>query len=219
MTRCDEFEVQLEKALHGALREDERVELQAHLAGCPSCRAFQTVVRTTEEHMAAAALTQAATVNWEGIAARVRQEQRLLKAYPLLMLASFAIQGPFLIWAMRWPLNAGPIAVFVAAGVLLSAAVHFGVRNNIRKNAEALEHKDWLVAHRRKTLDQTIKSAKTMRWLMPLVGIPVAACAVLIPHTQGRVIWVAVVSIPAIVVTALFIRYVPRAERERAELG
>jgi predicted anti-sigma-YlaC factor YlaD len=52
---CDEFEVHIEKRLHGALGETEQERLEAHLVGCEACQAYLGAARGAEAGMRARA--------------------------------------------------------------------------------------------------------------------------------------------------------------------
>lgn len=48
---CDEFEIAIDMRLQGALPAERQAELDAHLAGCESCRRFEAVVKDTTQWM------------------------------------------------------------------------------------------------------------------------------------------------------------------------
>src|SRR6185295_12650287 len=72
---CERFEIDIGRRQHGALPPDETVALDAHLAGCASCRRFQASGRHYEEALAQRAHAEASQVRWETIWGRVRNLQ------------------------------------------------------------------------------------------------------------------------------------------------
>jgi hypothetical protein len=72
MAGCDDFEIAIEKEMHGALGEAERPGLDAHLAGCERCRAYGAAARGAEASMARAAGAAAAEVDWDGVERAIR---------------------------------------------------------------------------------------------------------------------------------------------------
>lgn len=73
---CDEFEVQIEMRLHGALPVADALE--AHLATCASCRAFEDLAKRTEQTMTATVTEEAQQIDWknlrDGIAKRMERD-------------------------------------------------------------------------------------------------------------------------------------------------
>ncbi len=63
MKGCEDYEVEIEMRLHGALAS--AVELDAHLATCASCRAFEELAKRTEKTMSSVAMAEAQTIDWE----------------------------------------------------------------------------------------------------------------------------------------------------------
>ena len=80
MAGCEEFQVDIERRLHGALGEAGRAPLAEHLAGCERCRAYEASARGAEASMEAGAREAVAQVDWDrvergirgGVAASVR---------------------------------------------------------------------------------------------------------------------------------------------------
>lgn len=89
---CDEFEVQIEMRLHGALPVAD--ELDAHLATCASCRAFESLAKRTEQTMTATVTAEAKEIDWknlkDGIAKRMDRDA---KARLAALLAVFTAQA------------------------------------------------------------------------------------------------------------------------------
>jgi len=64
MAGCDEFEIAIERWIHGALAPPERPALEAHLAGCERCRAYEAAAREAEAALRAEASAAVADVDW-----------------------------------------------------------------------------------------------------------------------------------------------------------
>jgi hypothetical protein len=88
MAGCEEFQVDIEKRLHGALGEAGRAPLDAHLATCERCRAYEAAARGAEAGMATEASEAAAQVDWDrverGIRGGVAASVRMLAAAVLV---------------------------------------------------------------------------------------------------------------------------------------
>ena len=63
MKSCDDYEVEIEMRLHGALASS--AELDAHLATCASCRAFEELAKRTEKTMSTIAIAETQTIDWK----------------------------------------------------------------------------------------------------------------------------------------------------------
>jgi hypothetical protein len=78
MTTCDEFELQVEMRLRGALPATDA--LVDHLASCASCRAFEALARGTKKTMNATVHAEAQQVDWQalrdGISTRIARDAR-----------------------------------------------------------------------------------------------------------------------------------------------
>lgn len=68
----DEFELEIEMRLHGALDAARAAALDAHLATCAECRAFEKLSKETEKTMTANAMAQVSGVDWAAIQRRLR---------------------------------------------------------------------------------------------------------------------------------------------------
>jgi len=129
---CQSFEIDIVRRQHGALPPEEAAALDAHLAGCASCRMFEAAGRRYQEAVARRSRAEAGQVNWETVSGRVRKLHRnyrlklwlaplLLLQFPLAALAAkgqlpplrlLAIVAPIdvvlylgYLWLVNWPLR------------------------------------------------------------------------------------------------------------------
>src|SRR4051812_40102812 len=72
----EDFEVAIEKRLHGALTPEEAEPLAQHLAGCEACRRFEALTQTTEATMSTMTTQLDQTLPWEAIRRRVMAARR-----------------------------------------------------------------------------------------------------------------------------------------------
>lgn len=70
---CDDFQIAIERELHGALPEPERAPLAAHLSTCEACRAYQAAARGTERAMATNAGEAMREVDWITVERGIRE--------------------------------------------------------------------------------------------------------------------------------------------------
>jgi hypothetical protein len=88
MAGCEEFQVDIERRLHGALGDAGRAPLDEHLAGCERCRAYEAAARGAEASMGAGAREAVAQVDWDrverGIRGGVAASVRMLAAAVLV---------------------------------------------------------------------------------------------------------------------------------------
>jgi hypothetical protein len=64
MAGCDDRQIDVERRLHGVLAEAAAAGLDAHLASCPACRAYQAVARGSEAGLRQAAGDARGRVDW-----------------------------------------------------------------------------------------------------------------------------------------------------------
>ena len=72
MAGCEDFEIAIEKRLHGALGDPERRPLEEHLAHCERCRAYEAAARGAEAGMGAEAKAAIAEVDWGRVERGIR---------------------------------------------------------------------------------------------------------------------------------------------------
>jgi len=72
MERCEDFEVNIEMRLHGALDAPQTDRLVAHLATCVSCRAFEDLAKGSENAMNQQTNLHLQTLDWNGLWKRTK---------------------------------------------------------------------------------------------------------------------------------------------------
>src|SRR5262249_20605815 len=121
MSLCNDHEVEIEKRLHGALEPDRVAALEAHLADCATCRAFERGARKMEEAIRAMPVAAGGGPGWGRVAAElekvVRKHRRRI-SYHMLLVALIA--GTVIAIQRHAPL--GSLMVFVLA-LLAGAAI------------------------------------------------------------------------------------------------
>lgn len=83
MLSCEEALEQMSQALDGPLTGEERGELEAHLAGCPACRADWEALRELHQAMGELEETPAPEGFADRVMERVREESGPAKVVPL----------------------------------------------------------------------------------------------------------------------------------------
>lgn len=221
---CAEWEIAIEKRGHEALASSENAALQAHLAGCASCRAYAGLAHGMERTMQTAGAELDGRIDWQRVRAEVEQGARRAR-HELWAGGAWAL---FCIAVVPWrQLLAAPIplAVLVAALVpaaLLCAIVYRQTRGRALSAGASRASDAAALGWLREELNARIRGRRRALFL------EVAACAVvaavaLLEQVPDRA-WLRLVLVAGVVLVfgdagwAAF-RALPRLERERAELG
>ncbi len=130
MKSCEEFEVDVEKRLHGALDPASSQSLIVHLASCASCRSFEALAGQTEKTMTSEAVLSSEGIDWaamrDRLTASLKADYReTLKRGALISL----LMSPLVIAASSQSLGAAALS-FAAMWLLMGLAL--GVRNWLR---------------------------------------------------------------------------------------
>lgn len=220
MKTCDDYQLELEMRRHGALEPDAAEALELHLQGCERCRRAEALARSTEAAMHETATAAVRGVDWKKIQRNVEKDQRLLKALPVLMLASFAIQGPILAYVLapdRW-LRGGLLIAGMGVGAAL--LTWLGMRGRVaRTTAAQRQGLDALLQHRREELETRIKEVRVGRWMLVAGTVPVMAIPVIKGAATGAYGAFAAIAACALGAAAYY-QFVglPKLLRERDEL-
>jgi hypothetical protein len=166
MTDCDDFQVAIEKRLHGVPTDPvEPSALEEHLRGCASCRDFARLAERTETTMTNDNLTQLGAVDLEALGARIHAA--LWKNYRhALWRAGAAVLLMLPIYAA---LTRSVAEVLVFLGVV---ALAVGVRAPLRVWL-VMRHKDdrgELLYHYRRELDRRLRVATFSIFVPVLFG-------------------------------------------------
>jgi anti-sigma factor RsiW len=73
---CDDFQIAIERRLHGDLGEAEAAPLDRHLSSCEACRAYQAQAREVEATMSATAEAILRDVSWDRVREGLRRYRR-----------------------------------------------------------------------------------------------------------------------------------------------
>jgi len=165
MQTCQDFEIAIEMRLHGALERASEEPLRAHLAGCASCRAFETLATNTEATMTTAAAHELATMDWDRFFSRLvkRGWSPALLVTPLMFALLFFIVGD--VASSPWA-RAG----IAAGGTLLYAfPLAYGAAWLATKFRVRQSRSGDLVATYRAQLEREARQARGTTWALSIV--------------------------------------------------
>jgi hypothetical protein len=91
MTTCDEFQIAIEQAIHGALDPSVGASLQAHLAGCDACRDYERLAKGSEAHWRETAMTTTTQMDWDRIQDNFQRLSRQVRRQPLIVAIGFSL--------------------------------------------------------------------------------------------------------------------------------
>lgn len=216
---CDDFQVAIEREMHGALPETESRQLADHLVGCDACRAYQATVRETERAMTSQASEAIRGVDWSKVERGV--QRGILDA--LAGVVGAVVTGALvagLIWftaspafrAERMLRVGGALGVTV---VLVAVVMAYGAWSLVR-----MRPGQELLDRHRKGLRHKVALSRAMRWVDAALAILFAWRA--LTGDSGRVNEPVFYGVMAAFLVGLgvYIHMVklPRALREQADL-
>jgi hypothetical protein len=229
MNGHDDFEVQVEMRLHGALDAAGSAALDAHLASCASCRRFEALAKETETTMRTQAAETIGQVDWARVLAGVR-EVRAYHASALARMATLWAAFTLALALVAWPHSARQLAweaaVAAALAVACSEVGPLTAWLRLRRARQAERTPAEMLAFLRSDLDRRIREIRAARALYTALAVAVNGLFIWIGLSRdvaaGDWLSVALVagslaSFPAAYYW-LFRRVGP-LERERAELG
>ncbi len=220
MTRCDEFEVLIEKRLHGALGDPERAALEEHLAGCETCRAYQSAAREAEAVMNLRARAAVGEVDWgrveRGIRGGVYASVRMLGG----AVVTAAYMGG-LVWLSTTPAlrEARLLRTLPAMGILV-VLVAFVAAYSARRLAALADHDEMLETYRGLVF-ANVQWARRMQWATAaIVAFLLYKALTGAASTFDPTVYYGGLALPA-AAAWYYLRRVklPRAEREARDLG
>lgn len=221
MSDCQHFELAIDRRLHAAsaLAPDEAAALEAHLATCDACRAYEASARDLERGLQTRADESRETVDWDrierGVRANLRARFRKLVAGVLIGALVVAIST----WGFAVP--GEELDVILGVGTLVAAVVLgravFVVRE-VRAVA-GLARGGELIARHRAMLAKQVRTIRRFRWIALVVTLACVALAV----RGGEPRHVIVHAILACIVAGTWLHTLlvgyPRLRRELAEIG
>jgi uncharacterized membrane protein len=220
MASCADFEVDIEKRIHGALGEAGQALLEEHLAGCETCRAYQAAAREAEAVMSLRARTSAAEVDWarveRGIRGGVYASVRMLVG---AVLAAAYMAG--LVWLSTAPaLREGRLLRTLPAMGLVVVLVALVAAYSARRLATLADHDEMLETHRALVL-ANVHWARRMQWaIAAIVAFLLYKALGGTAATFDPTVYYGGLAIPA-AAAWYYLRKVklPRVEREARDLG
>lgn len=182
---CDDFQIAIERRLHGDLGEAEAAPLDRHLLSCEACRAYEAQARRTDVAMGARAEAVLKNVDWGRMQEGLRRyRQRILSS--LRDIAVFL--GLVYLASVALPLreaNRAALALrnlFVVGGVLAATAVGMALyARTLARLADPIE----MLAFYRNRLRSEAQWARRAQWAYA-VGLAVIAGVNLVRPSATR---------------------------------
>jgi len=220
MAGCEDFEIAIEKRLHGALGDPERRLLEEHLAHCERCRAYEAAARGAEAGMGAEAKAAIAEVDWgrveRGIRGGVYASVRMLAASVLL---SGYVAG--MVWlstpsGFRTERMARTLPAMGIMVVLVALVAGYSARRLVA----LADHGEMLDTYRQ-IVSANLQWARRMQWATAaIVAFLLYRALAGTASTYDPAVFYGGLAIP-LAASWLYLRRVklPRAEREARDLG
>jgi hypothetical protein len=218
MTECEAFEIAVEMGRHGALGDEERRGLAAHLSGCASCRAFQEASRRAEGVMAEWTGEALREADWE----RVEHGIRRRMAAQVTRLAAGATVSAVVMGALvlfeppGQRLQALATVTPVVAGIWLAVMALAGWS---AWRTARLSTRGEVLAYQRRTVARSLAILSRTRWLVAAFAALEASRALRAADARhAATLGFVAVCLGAIFVYSTLIR-LPRLRRELTDLG
>jgi predicted anti-sigma-YlaC factor YlaD len=220
MASCEEFEIAIERRLHGALGDPERAQLEEHLAHCERCRAYEVAAREAEARMGAQARQALSEVDWgrveRGIRGGVYASVRMLAG---AVLASAYLAG--MVWLstpaeLRPERLARTLPAMGLVVVLLALVGGYSARR-----LSALADRDEMLETYRHIVAANLGWARRMQWATAaIVAFLLYKALTGRASTFDPAVYYGGLALP-LAASWLYLRRVklPRAEREARDLG
>jgi uncharacterized membrane protein len=220
MAGCEEFQVDIEMRLHGALGDAGRAPLEEHLATCAHCRAYEASARGAEAGMTAQAREAGAQVDWDrverGIRGGVFASLRMLAA---AVGAAAWLAG--LVWLSTPPgLRAGRLERTIPAMVVVVVLVAFVAAYSGRRLMALVDRGEMLETWRHMVV-ANLQWARRMQWATAaIVAFLLYKALTGTAATFDPAVYYGGLALP-MAAAWLYLRRVklPRAEREARDLG
>ena len=219
MHGCEEFEVQIEKRLHGALGAAQQASLEEHLAGCASCRAYQGAARGAEAGMRARAGAAAAEADW----ARVERGIRGGVYASVRMLGAAVVMAAYMggmVWLSTPPALRGErLARTLPAMGIMVVLVAFVAAYSARRLVALVDREEMLETYR-VLVAANLQWARRMQWaIAAIVALLLYKALTGTAGTFDPAVYYGGLALP-MAAAWLYLRRVklPRAEREARDL-
>lgn len=155
---CERYEIEIGMRQHGALDPAEEARLDAHLAGCASCRTFATAGGDIDSALKRHAEVDAAAVDWKKVEDGVG---RLRRAYrrKLWLAPLFLLQVPIVFLLAVGQLPPAQLLAAAPSTVLLYLAYVWLVNRPFREvMAVVRSGEDLVVAYARELRRQALRA-------------------------------------------------------------
>ena len=220
MADCGDFEIAIEKRLHGALGEPERAPLEEHLASCQRCRAYQAAARGAEAGMGAHARAAVSEVDW----GRVERGIRGGVHASLRMLAGAVLAGAWVAlvaWLSAPPeLRSGRMLRVLPAMGIVVVLVALVAGYSARRLVALVDRGEMLETYRH-MVAANLQWARRMQWaLAALLAFFLYKAITGQAATYDPQVYYGGLSLP-LAGLWVYLRHVkvPRAQREARDLG
>jgi hypothetical protein len=220
---CDEFEIAIERRARGALTPEENAALSAHLAGCESCRRFESSLSAITQSLQRHGAAEMGGIDMGQI--RKKLDKEILGKRNVItkmaMLVGSMLGTHWLMAAVRS--TPGPVDWLSPSISALSACVFvwWFSRQQARQAAAAIRGEQGdMLSFWRGILDKRLRTLRWMSWIAPLsVLLTVAAANLLAPgHVRRELPGLIILVILAIAATIWARVAVARTQRELASL-
>jgi hypothetical protein len=220
MTSCEQFEVAIEKRLHGALGEPEQAALEEHLAGCADCRAYQAAARGAEAGMSLRAKAAGAEVDWAKVERGIRGGlQATLRMLVGAVLVAAYMAG--LVWVSTTPAlrETRLLRTLPAMGILV-VLVAFVAAYSARRLVALVDHEEMLETYRGLVF-ANVQWARRMQWATAaIVAFLLYKALTGTAATFDATVYYGGLALPMAAAWTYLRRVkLPRAEREARDLG
>lgn len=219
---CDDFQIAVERRLHGDLGEAEEALLERHLSSCEACGAYAARAREVEASMAKSASEALANVDWNRAERGIREG---MAAATRGVVAS-VIGGVFMVvlaWATRGPALTDARLLRMAAAMAVTMGVIAVMGGLAARKLSRLERGAEMLAEWRRGVRLRVRFARWLHWPNLALAGWFGWKAVRGDTTDGKVEGAIFYGVLAalLLAVALYNRLVklPRALREEAELG
>ncbi len=171
---CEQAELSIGMRQHGALDAAGLSDLEAHLAGCASCRRFEDTTRRLETDMQSQTMDELSRIDWTRVETRMRklhEENRHLLTRSLAMALVLTI-------AITWVTGGHSPADYVetatqtlAMSAILMAAFVLQLRRRRREEAMAGTSREGVLGFCRTQVDGAVQRTRWFRFLNPIFGV------------------------------------------------
>jgi len=220
MADCGDFEIAIEKRLHGALGEPERAPLEEHLANCQRCRAYEAAARGAEAAMGTEARAAVSEVDW----GRVERGIRGGVHASLRMLAGAVLAGAWVAlvaWLSAPPeLRSGRMLRVLPAMGIVVVLVALVAGYSARRLVALVDRGEMLDTYRH-MVAANLQWARRMQWaLAALLAFFLYKAITGQAATYDPQVYYGGLSLP-LAGLWVYLRHVkvPRAQREARDLG